>query len=220
MARMKQAHPTKSASKIPSKRLRASRKPEPGIKRKRRLRPGTGALRDIRRQQKTSHERHAFSKAEFRRMVRDIAFDVTGDATLRFRTSALRALQEATEDFFSQGFGFAQDMAVLARVVTPTPAMVRYALQNIMLTQGRRSAPNGAWMDTLLASGTHPEISELQRAEQKNAEAKRAADKLKRREERRALKAARREAKRAARAGEPAETVALGEAVEEDDDGN
>lgn len=201
---------------IPTKRLRKPAKPErsSGIKRKRRLRPGTGALRDIRRQQKNSHETQAFTKAEFRRLVKDIAFDLTGDPKLRFRRSALRALQEATEDFFSQGFGFAQDMAVLAGVVTPTAAMVRYALQNIMLTQGHRTAPNAGWMSTLGPAGAPaPTVSERQRAEEKEAQARRAADKEKRRAARRAEKQARREARRLAEASETeitADGVAVG----------
>ena len=118
-------------------------------------------------------ERHAFTKAEFRRLTREIAFEITGDPKLRFRSSALKALQEATEDFFTQGFGFAQDMAVLSNVVTPTPAMVRYALQNIMMSSGRRSAPNQAWMDTLQQVSAKPAPSELQRSEDREREAPR-----------------------------------------------
>ena len=93
------------ARKQPSK-AKAGRKTAPskgGIKkssggdekRKIRFRPGTVALREIRRYQKTT--RNLLPRAPFHRLVRSICSGIDGD--LRFASQALVALQEASEAY-------------------------------------------------------------------------------------------------------------------------
>lgn len=60
-----------------------------------RFRPGTIALREIRKFQKSTQL--LIKKAPFRRLVREIADDLRRD--LRFQSSALEALQEASEAY-------------------------------------------------------------------------------------------------------------------------
>jgi histone H3 len=66
-----------------------------GIKKVRRFRPGTVALREIKRYQKSSDL--LLRKLPFQRLVREIASGYRGD--LRFQSSALSALQEASEAY-------------------------------------------------------------------------------------------------------------------------
>merc|ERR1712166_530128 len=69
---------------------------EGGMKRKFRVKAGTNALREIKRYQKSMS--NLLPRASFCRVVREIAREV-GDATLRFQSQALVALQEATEAY-------------------------------------------------------------------------------------------------------------------------
>ena len=64
-----------------------------GIKKPHRFRPGTVALREIRRYQKSTEL--LIRKLPFQRLVREIAQDFKTD--LRFQASAIAALQEASE---------------------------------------------------------------------------------------------------------------------------
>jgi histone H3 len=66
-----------------------------GIKKPHRYRPGTVALREIRRYQKSSDL--LIPKLPFQRLVREIAQDFNTE--LRFQSSALGALQEAAEAY-------------------------------------------------------------------------------------------------------------------------
>lgn len=81
-----------------------------GTKRKkRRVRPGTKALREIRKYQKSTDliiPREAFS-----RLVREIAQDLRPHSDLRFQASAITALQEASENFLVPLFSDAQLLA-------------------------------------------------------------------------------------------------------------
>ena len=73
---------------------KAARKRAPatgGVKKPHRYRPGTVALREIRRYQKTTEL--LLRKMPFQRLVREIAQDFKTD--LRFQSSAVMALQEA-----------------------------------------------------------------------------------------------------------------------------
>jgi histone H3 len=65
------------------------------IMRKRRVRPGTVALREIRKYQKTTGL--LIQRAPFQRLVREIATNLKPDC--RFQTTALLALQEASEAY-------------------------------------------------------------------------------------------------------------------------
>jgi histone H3 len=66
-----------------------------GVKKPHRFRPGTVALREIRKYQKGTEL--LLRKLPFQRLVREIAQDYRSD--LRFQSLALLALQEATEAF-------------------------------------------------------------------------------------------------------------------------
>merc|ERR1712059_11513 len=69
-----------------------------GEKRLRRFRPGTRALREIRKYQKSTDL--LIPKLPFSRLIRDVAISVVGSNTeLRFQSIALLALQEATEAY-------------------------------------------------------------------------------------------------------------------------
>lgn len=98
MARTKQTARKSTGGKAPRKQLatKAARKSAPatgGIKKPHRFRPGTVALREIRRYQKSTEL--LIRKLPFQRLVREIAQDFKTD--LRFQTSAVLALQEASE---------------------------------------------------------------------------------------------------------------------------
>ncbi|KAJ8519397.1 hypothetical protein ONZ45_g3667 [Pleurotus djamor] len=73
-------------------------------RKKKRFRPGTVALREIRKYQKSTDL--LIRKLPFSRLVREIAMEMTTDVNdgygatgLRWQTSALMALQEATEAY-------------------------------------------------------------------------------------------------------------------------
>jgi histone H3 len=65
------------------------------VKKPHRYRPGTVALREIRRYQKSTDL--LIRKLPFQRLVREIAQDFKND--LRFQGSAILALQEAAESY-------------------------------------------------------------------------------------------------------------------------
>merc|ERR1739844_131816 len=84
----------------PRKQLatKAARKSAPstgGVKKPHRYRPGTVALREIRRYQKSTEL--LIRKLPFQRLVREIAQDFKTD--LRFQSAAIMALQEASEAY-------------------------------------------------------------------------------------------------------------------------
>jgi histone H3 len=77
---------------------KAARKSAPaagGVKKPHRYRPGTVALREIRRYQKSTEL--LIRKLPFQRLVREIAQDFKTD--LRFQSAAIGALQEASEAY-------------------------------------------------------------------------------------------------------------------------
>ncbi|XP_059032288.1 LOW QUALITY PROTEIN: uncharacterized protein LOC131833052 [Mustela lutreola] len=101
MARTKQTARKSTGGKAPRKQLatKAARKSAPatgGVKKPHRYRPGTVALREIRRYQKSTLEL-LIRKLPFQRLVREIAQDFKTD--LRFQSSAVMALQEACEAY-------------------------------------------------------------------------------------------------------------------------
>ncbi|XP_075061926.1 histone H3-like [Mixophyes fleayi] len=100
MARTKQTARKSTGGKAPRKQLatKAARKNAPatgGVKKPHRYRPGTVALREIRRYQKSTEL--LIRKLPFQRLVREIAQDFKTD--LRFQSSAVMALQEASEAY-------------------------------------------------------------------------------------------------------------------------
>ncbi|KAJ7224262.1 histone-fold-containing protein [Mycena pura] len=83
-------------------------------KRTHRYRPGTVALREIRRYQKSTEL--LIRKLPFQRLVREIAQGYKPD--IRFQSTALEALQEVTEHYLVQLFDDAQACALHAKRVT------------------------------------------------------------------------------------------------------
>ncbi|KAG2156142.1 histone-fold-containing protein [Suillus clintonianus] len=92
-------------------------------RKKRRYRPGTIALREIRKYQRSTDL--LLRRLPFSRVVREIAMDMMtdtnyerGEAGLRWQSSAIMALQEATEAFLVHLFEDANLCAIHAKRVT------------------------------------------------------------------------------------------------------
>ncbi|ANB12605.1 histone H3 [Sugiyamaella lignohabitans] len=87
------------------------------VGRKKRYRPGTKALREIRKYQKTTDL--LIRKLPFARLVREIVGDYLGfDNQLRWQSVAILALQEATEAFLVHLFEDTNLCAIHAKRVT------------------------------------------------------------------------------------------------------
>ena len=125
MARTKQTARKSSGGKSPRKRLISSKKfvqsgvgknlqMGGGVKRPHRFRPGTVALREIRRYQKNTEL--LIRKLPFQRLVREVAQDFKSD--LRFQSQAIAALQEAAESYLVGLFEDSNLCAIHAKRVT------------------------------------------------------------------------------------------------------
>ncbi len=116
MARTKQTARKSTGGKAPRKQLasKAAKKSAPatgGLKKPHRYKPGTVALREIRRYQKSTEL--LIRRAPFQRLVREIAQDYKSD--LRFQQSAVDALQEASESYLVSLFEDTNLCAIHAR---------------------------------------------------------------------------------------------------------
>ncbi|OBW68105.1 MAG: Uncharacterized protein AUREO_018300 [Aureobasidium pullulans] len=119
MARTKQTARKSTGGKAPRKQLasKAARKSAPstgGVKKPHRYKPGTVALREIRRYQKSTEL--LIRKLPFQRLVREIAQDFKSD--LRFQSSAIGALQESVEAYLVSLFEDTNLCAIHAKRVT------------------------------------------------------------------------------------------------------
>ena len=85
---------------------------------RRRYRPGTQALREIRRYQKSTDL--LIPKLSFQRLVREILAeaDPVNNVPKRFQKDALLALQEAAEDHLVKMFEYSQNCAVHGKRIT------------------------------------------------------------------------------------------------------
>ena len=101
MARTRQNAKKSTGGKIPRKNLstKAAKSMNRNIHKKRYYRPGTVALREIRKYQKSTDL--LIRKLPFQRLVREIAADLKTDLYPKFKSTALSALQESTESFLS-----------------------------------------------------------------------------------------------------------------------
>ncbi len=88
-----------------------------------RYRPGTVALREIRKYQKSTEL--LIRKLPFQRLVREIAQDFKTD--LRFQSSAVLALQEAAEAYLVGLFEDTNLAAIHAKRVTIMPKDIQLA---------------------------------------------------------------------------------------------
>ena len=93
------------------------------MRKPRRYRPGTRALRDIRKYQKSTDL--LIKKLPFQRLVREIAQDFQTD--LRFRRDSILALQEAAEAFLVALFEDTNLCAIHAKRVTIMPKDLQLA---------------------------------------------------------------------------------------------
>ncbi|XP_040871236.1 histone H3-like centromeric protein CSE4 [Glycine max] len=128
MARTKQTARKSTGGKAPRKQLatKAARKSAPatgGVKKPHRFRPGTVALREIRKYQKSTEL--LIRKLPFQRLVREIAQDFKTD--LRFQSSAVSALQEAAEAYLVGLFEDTNLCAIHAKRVTIMPKDIQLA---------------------------------------------------------------------------------------------
>ena len=122
MSRTKQtAKSAPKAAKLGAKKTKAPK--APGAKKNRRFRPGTVALREIRRFQKTGET--LIRRAPFQRMVREVAAAMkTG---LRWQSSALAAIQEASESYVVGMLSDSNLCALHGRRVTVMPRDIHLA---------------------------------------------------------------------------------------------
>ena len=130
MARTKQTarKQTTPAGKAPRKQIgnKAARKSAPiqgGVKKPHRYRPGTVALREIRKFQKSTDL--LIRKLPFQRVVREIAQQFKSD--LRFQSQAILALQEASEAYLVGLFEDTNLCAIHAKRVTIMPKDMQLA---------------------------------------------------------------------------------------------
>ena len=128
MARTKQTARISAGGKAPRKQLatKAARKSAPatgGVKKPHRYRPGTVALRDIRRYQKSTDL--LIPKIPFQRVVREIVKSWLIE--IRFQESAILALQEAAEAYMIGLFEDTNLCAIHAKRVTVMPKDIQLA---------------------------------------------------------------------------------------------
>ncbi|XP_065222571.1 uncharacterized protein LOC135847092 [Planococcus citri] len=110
-----------TASKVARKTFQAQ--PIIKMKRSHRFRPGTVALQEIRRYQKSTEL--LIRKLPFQRLVREIASDFKTD--LRFQCAAISALQEASEAYLVSLFEDTNLCAIHAKRVTIMPRDIQLA---------------------------------------------------------------------------------------------
>lgn len=122
MARTKQTARKSTGGKAPRKMLatKTARKSAPatgGVKKPHRYRPGTVALRQIRKYQKSTNL--LLRKLPFQRLVREVAQNFKTD--IRFQSSSMLALQEASEAYLVGLFEDTNMCAIHAKRVTIMP---------------------------------------------------------------------------------------------------
>ena len=128
MARTKQTARKSTGGRAPRRALAvmAARKSAPatgGVKKPHRYRPGTVALREIRRYQKSTDL--LLRRLPFQRLVREVAQDFKTD--LRFQASAIMALQESTEAYLVGLFEDSNLCAIHGKRVTIMPKDIQLA---------------------------------------------------------------------------------------------
>ena len=134
MARTKQTARQSTGGKAPRKQLatKAARNVGKamragGVKKPHRYRPGTVALREIRRYQKSTET--LIRKLPFQRLVREITLNVLKKEDTRFQSTAMLALQEASEAYLVSLFEDTNLACLHARRVTIMPKDMQLALR-------------------------------------------------------------------------------------------
>ena len=93
------------------------------VRRPRKFRPGTVALREIRKYQKSTEL--LIRKLPFQRLVREVVYTMYPNQNYRFTPQALLALHEASEDFLVGMFSQVNDIAIHGNRVTIQPKDVQ-----------------------------------------------------------------------------------------------
>ena len=89
------------------------------VRKPKRYRPGTVALREIRRYQKSTEL--LIRKIPFQRLVREVVHNLYPHDNYRFQSTALLGLQEAAENFLVRMFIQVNDLAIHGRRITIKP---------------------------------------------------------------------------------------------------
>ena len=119
---------------ISHKMLRKGIKPTGGLKKPHRYRPGMVALREIRQYQRSTE--NLIKWTPFQKLIREISQEYrkcpdgpgTPSVQVRFQSTAITALQEATENYIVRLFEDVNLLAIHARQVTIMPRDIRLAL--------------------------------------------------------------------------------------------
>jgi len=112
-----------SGKKLMSKKSLPSKAPALKPKKAHRFKPGTVALREIRRYQRSTDL--LIPKLPFQRLVKEIAQQLNAD--IRFQSSALAALQESAEAYLTILFEDSNLCAIHAKRVTIQPKDLQLA---------------------------------------------------------------------------------------------
>ena len=112
---------TRTKTNLTTGPVKRPRNPPNGkVRKKRRYRPGTVALRQIKRYQKSTEL--LIRKLPFQRLVREVVQDLFNDGDVpfppKFQSTAILALQEASEDFLVRMFSQVNDIAITGKLVT------------------------------------------------------------------------------------------------------
>lgn len=131
MARTKQTARKLHGGKAPTKTLSSKAKKHPppmgGVRKPHRWRPGTCALREIKKYQRSTD--NLLRKRPFQRLVREVAQDFKDD--LKFQRSAIEALQEESEALLSRIFRDTNALAIHAKRVTIQPKDVVWTAKKL-----------------------------------------------------------------------------------------
>ena len=107
---------TRTKNTLTTGPVREPRNPPKGrVRKPRRFRSGTVALREIRMYQKSTEL--LIRKLPFQRLVREVSQDLGVDP-FRYQSTAILALQEASEDFLVRMFSQCNDICTHGRRVT------------------------------------------------------------------------------------------------------
>ena len=144
-----------TGGKAPRKQLasKAARKSAPstgGVKKPHRYKPGTVALREIRRYQKSTEL--LIRKLPFQRLVREIAQDFKSD--LRFQSSAIGALQESVEAYLVSLFEDTNLCAIHAKRVTIR--MSSFRVDSLSSTNSQQSPRTSSSLAVSVVSAVKP----------------------------------------------------------------
>ena len=124
MALTKQTARKSTGGKAPKKQIATKEaRTEKKERKAPRFRPGTVALREIRKYQKSTDL--MLKKAPFQRLVREVTQDFKSD--LRFQSTAIMALQEASEAYLVGLFEDTNMCAIHAKRVTIMPKDMQLA---------------------------------------------------------------------------------------------